>query len=535
MDSADTFTEVLIVLGFTLLAQREELTNQGLTTGNDLCALTKAELNLVFDENRNSNRRRTLANQVTIPIIARTKLEALRYEFYLRVQCNSPMTEENLLNLTADDSRQLVLQKQTHEEARSNADVLPTVDVPKLIKGNWRSFRDAFTELLSRQVGSNGIPLTYIIRDSAVPGNYDDDYTTLNEKLINCIQHVGPKYVDDYKSVFSLLSTHLKDSEGETTTKRFNRSRNGRTCWLALRIHFESESYKSSMKTTAIANIRASEYNGPKKNFNLASLYLIHTKAHNMLEEAELPYSESQKIQEFQSCLKEKTSIEKSVSALSTLGFNPTFEQYYNTLNGQLTAIITLSDAALHTRNNRSISEVTTSSSRDSHNSGRGRGRFRGGRSGRGGRHGGRGRYNGKGGNPGRGRGRGTYNGNTRSQPYDSRNRSSWQPRLGPYDDDEWYGLTLAQKNRVWDLRNAAENHDNNRTVNQISFIDDLTAASNTQNNTLLPPPPQSIQVPPPAQTQNNTNPHTSSNASRGSAGSAFNRNNNNQTNRRYN
>jgi hypothetical protein len=141
-----------------------------------------------------------------------------------------------------------------------------------------------------------------VIRETAEPEEYNAPYTTLNEKLINCIQHEGPKFVEDYKSVFSLLSTHFKDSEGETTTKRFNRSRNGRRCWLALRVHFESESYKSTMTTTAITNIRASEYNGPKKNFNLSSLYLIHTKAPNMLEEAELPYSESQKIQEFQSC-----------------------------------------------------------------------------------------------------------------------------------------------------------------------------------------------------------------------------------------
>jgi hypothetical protein len=84
------------------------------------------------------------------------------------------------------------------------------------------------------------------------------------------------------------------------------------------------------MKTTAIANIRGSEYTGPKKNFTIASLYLIHTNAHNMLEEADLPYSESQKIQEFQSCLKEKTAIEKSVDAIATAGIDPTFEQYYN-------------------------------------------------------------------------------------------------------------------------------------------------------------------------------------------------------------
>ena len=135
------------------------------------------------------------------------------------------------------------------------------------------------------------------------------------------------------------------------------------------------------MKTTVIANIHASEYNSSKKNFTLSSLYLIHTKAHNMLEEAELPCSKSQNIQEFQSCLKEKTSIEKSIGALATLRVDPTFEQYYNILNGQLTAIITFLDAALYTRNNRSINKMSSTSIHMDNNSSRGRSHFRGGRS----------------------------------------------------------------------------------------------------------------------------------------------------------
>ena len=103
-------------------------------------------------------------------------------------------------------------------------------------------------------MSSNAIPLSYVIRENELTADYSTMYITLNEKLIGCIQLDGRKYVSDYKIVFSLLNTHLKDSEGETT------SRNGQQYWAALRIHFESENYKSSMKATTIANIRASEY-----------------------------------------------------------------------------------------------------------------------------------------------------------------------------------------------------------------------------------------------------------------------------------
>ena len=60
MDNPDTFDFVLDILGFTTIAQLDELINQGLTTGDDLSHLTKNELTLIFDENRNSNRRRNL-------------------------------------------------------------------------------------------------------------------------------------------------------------------------------------------------------------------------------------------------------------------------------------------------------------------------------------------------------------------------------------------------------------------------------------------------------------------------------------------
>jgi hypothetical protein len=63
-----------------------------------------------------------------------------------------------------------------------------------------------------------------------------------------------------------------------------------------------------------------SSYTGPKKNFDISTLYLKHAEAHNMMTESGLPFSEAQKIQEFQQCLKEPTAIEKSVDSISEVG-----------------------------------------------------------------------------------------------------------------------------------------------------------------------------------------------------------------------
>jgi hypothetical protein len=161
--------------------------------------------------------------------------------------------------------------------------------------------------MLSRQKGSNGIPLSYIVgkertfAPDPTRSYNDDNWSTLNEKLVACAVHEGAKYEQDTNDVFTLIATHFNAIEADSTIKKFKRTRNGKDCWAALKKHFESASSKNILRTEALATIRGSIYNGPKKNFDLSSLYLKHTQAHNMLVEAGLPYTEAQKIQEFQS------------------------------------------------------------------------------------------------------------------------------------------------------------------------------------------------------------------------------------------
>lgn len=520
MDDQVIFANIMNTFGFINDNQFAEITGQGIISCSDLCNLTSDELELIFAENRNSNRRRNLNTQIILPILACSRLEAFRYELSLRQLCDSPMTIAQLNGITPAIARVFVLQLQDRKESRANADALPDIVVPKLEKQNWRSFRDAFTELLSRKIGSNGIPLSYIIRDMDDNSDYNsEEFETINDKLVHCINLTGAKFTQDNKDVYSLLNTYLKESQGESIVKKLSRTRHGRNCWKALKVHFESESYKSSMKAIAIANIRASEYTGPKKNFNLGSLYLIHTQSHNMLEEAGLPYSEAQKIQEFQTCLKEKTSIEKLVATINTIGLDPTFEDYYNSLNGELSAIITLSEAANNQKSNRSINELTTGGPPGPGGRGGGRGRGRGGRGGRDGR--GRGR----GGRFGRGRGGRGGRGNRYNAYNDATNHRSWQPHLGAYADEEWYNLSQEQKQRVFDLRNAAKNHDDcQQSVNQVTFNDSTIPTQivdTNANDQSLPPPPSSQQVPNPNSTTG-TQPNSSVHTPRGRAGTAF-------------
>jgi hypothetical protein len=228
MNSPAEFSALLSRIGFTTLLQRNEITTQGLNTMDDLADLSKDELNAVFEENKSSNRRRNVGVQVNLPILACTKLEAIRYEVELRAMCDSPMPLVKIQALDNAEARRLIRQKKQREEGLERSTELPNPDVPKLNRSNWRAVRDAFMELLNRKTGAMGIPLSYVGRTTPA-GDYDaPHYTTLNEKLVACVLHQGPKYEADVHDVYSLLCTTFTDTEAEGIAKKHRTSRDAK-------------------------------------------------------------------------------------------------------------------------------------------------------------------------------------------------------------------------------------------------------------------------------------------------------------------
>ena len=130
MNSAADFTTLLTNIGFANADQRNEIINQGLQTLEDLSDLSSEELKAVFLENKNSNRRRALANQISLPVLACTKLEAVRYEVELRTMCGSPMNQAQVQALNNAEAKKLARQKKEREEGLERSANLPNPEVP---------------------------------------------------------------------------------------------------------------------------------------------------------------------------------------------------------------------------------------------------------------------------------------------------------------------------------------------------------------------------------------------------------------------
>ena len=489
MNSDAVFTTFLTAgIGLTQNRQRNAITTHGFNTCRALIDTSDDGIKEVFGtisrENRNIN---NAAHRVFIRENIKQRFYGGKKELLMRIECGAQVNQTYITGLTTNDVDDFVRKHNDWKNFKNSADnmSLPAVTVPKLTKSNWKLFSQSIKELLTRQRGTNSIPLIYVIRENT--GNYDDVYASTEEQMISCIQLTGGAYRSDNSSVWSLLAENSTGTEAESIVNRFEPTRNGRAAWRALIAHMESTSYLDNVKSSAMAKLAAAHYNGEKKNFGIVKYYQLHSEAHNDLSLAGEPLSDGMKITHFLQGIKEDTAMNFAIASKAEPGI-VTFEDFYNSFSAKLSTKLTLTQGS-GSNSQRQINQVNSNS--QGRGLGRGRGFSRGGRD-NGGRQG-RGYRGGRSNRGGRG-GRFRYN-PTQNQ--------RWQPRAGDYSHDEWAALTDEQKQRVRDLRyyvRQSNNHQNgnnqgtgynnqNRNIQQMNR-DDASLPSQIQ----LPPAPSQSQ-----------------------------------------
>lgn len=110
-------------------------------------------------------------------------------------------------------------------------------------KGTWYENKIAIEDALGHQVGVRELPLPYAVRDNDVY-NYDEDYASREERLIQCASLHGPEEFDDgNQHVYSLLSIYVNDTTGKTIIEKFKLSKNSWKTWKELCLTMESPEY----------------------------------------------------------------------------------------------------------------------------------------------------------------------------------------------------------------------------------------------------------------------------------------------------
>ena len=357
MDSIAAFERLLSRMGLSE-AQTNAFVEFGCDTLTDLATFTYEDIEKTISVIHKTYA--TGRTQVRFNVITKIKLKALAMHFKDRVRCYDALLNVQRIDGIDDETVDDFVADFREEEdssQRENIDDLPSIEIGKLSRKNWRSFNTAFTETLSRTIGRNKLPLTYVIREIE-RNDFDAIYSNRRERLHECIRFSGQAYRRDREIVFSLLLQKTKDSEGFSIVEEFLATRNGRAAYTSLRGHFEDSTYRDRMSQEGTYTLRNTVYAGVRKNFTFGRYYQLHSEAHVQLSEAGLPMTAEQKINDFITGITCPIAQSIIVSLAGNRAIRGSFESYYNELSSRLSLALRLAKGKSQQSENRNVNSV---------------------------------------------------------------------------------------------------------------------------------------------------------------------------------
>ena len=354
---------------------------------------------------------------VTITATHERNLKLMRFYLLHLDRTQRPFVAANIDNNTLLNA---MTQRDIEEYKREHPPKLPEKMKSVL---NIRAAIEDIENYLGTTLGMSGTPLAYVTRETVAP--VDDDYGGKfdEREMIMRAPHTPPYYMQDNSSVWSLMRAVLYDTDGWSWISQFERLKNGRGAYMAVKDHYLGTSNQSRIKMLADKSIENTFFDGEKRGFTFEKYCSIHKQAHKDLADYGEVLTEDRKVRRFLQGIR-ANFLQAAVTAVFA---NPTLVGDFDaTVN-----FISNFAARISTTGGRNVSGAGTG--------GRGKGR---GEEGRGGGRGGRGRGRGRGGRAGRG-GRGGG----------GRGTGGHRIHTGNYSNEDWTALSPDEKQQVYDLR----------------------------------------------------------------------------------
>jgi hypothetical protein len=297
--AANTFRAALGRIGFN--AQTQDAMNEnGFMTILDLTTVEEDDLDRLpkhLESWRDPDD--DPADQVRVPFVSLKRLKAMRYWVLsqrwigiepVAAQFTNAVLEETLLRMQSDKD---------YKAATEDTEVTKPEKFSDMQK--WMKFYELFITYLGRVKGAANIPLTYLVREKGEVTQEirDAEYETMDDRLIATTVHSGPHFAIDNKTLYDELKPLVMDGPGWSFIKQFDKAKDGRKAFLALKSQAEGQAAKLNRKTKAYAQIEQSVYRGPRRGFTFDSYVSLHQEAHNELLDLGEPVSESKKVTSF--------------------------------------------------------------------------------------------------------------------------------------------------------------------------------------------------------------------------------------------
>ena len=216
-----------------------------------------------------------------------------------------------------------------HQEPDSLPDISKSFTVIKYL--------DHLPTYLRDVLGVDGIALSYVIRENAIPPNplpalrankpWVDGHSSIMEDLIAFAKHEGPSYDDDNAAVFRIISTALAGTSAMVSITKHQRKRDGRKAYLDLVTHNMGSSKWEKIVENAESLLSSRVWNGKNARYPLRIHISKHREAYNDLERAShqityVPPNDTSRVRWLLSSI--QTSDATILSAKTTIQADPT-------------------------------------------------------------------------------------------------------------------------------------------------------------------------------------------------------------------
>ena len=447
-------------------AQRNAVVEQGISEFDELKSLSDAEISRMCTNichtpmqpavpavpagrgGRGGHAGRAAVPPVSIPITYERRLCILAW--YLRhldrVQRDF---DENIADIVFLDSSAEVVAMEAEDRKRKK-------DLPnKMISvAQVRATIEELDNYFETILGANGAPLAYVTRKTVAPQDWEAVFNYDTREMIARAPHTPPFYSKDNAEVWLVIRHVLYDTEGWSWISQFERARNGRAAYLAIKDHYLGTSNRSRIKMLAEKALENTYYEGDKKSFTFEKYCSIHKMAHKDLADYDEPVSEDKKVRKLLANIRTNHLSAACAAVLAT-------EHLYSSFDLTVNYLTTFAASSqLLGQGPRNVAANYTGRGGRDGRGGRGRGNRgggrNGGRDGRGGR--GRGRSGGRG---GRGQGNRTPS---------SAEIANFVPHSGYIETNLWYAITEDQREAVRKLRETKDGGGGNkRTIDEVA------------------------------------------------------------------
>ena len=354
LDEDDTISQTLFWIGFVTDADRHSIILDSLESYEDIRMLSEKDVQAMAEDYH----RRPVGDRITFGIRRTKLLKALTHwihDFY-RVS-----DVPNVDNLNQADFRAQLLRALARAEIRKNikngASTAADAASPGPLESEkeWKHWEERFVNYTQTQLGSNGVPLSYIIRENDAPALAGGTFPDFMSQTIECAPLNGEYFEADKRTVFNMIvsfTTGKPSADWIKSTLRFN---NGRRSMAALRAHFAGEGNASRNKADA-DRLKESLHYKSERSMTFEAFLTNCQKMFNIYETEGEPMADDAKIR-FLFKKVQHPGLQTAIAALRVQMNLGTVVTYTMAANHLSTAVSELPE---HIAKNRNVSGVST-------------------------------------------------------------------------------------------------------------------------------------------------------------------------------